>query len=104
MESSSDSGGSVAAPSSASEDEQLLAQDCSHALSLVVGSGRYSYRVRDLSHICHLVVHDHDRFLCGRSVFGKYSVCKSLSATSNRWCHNCHSIALAQLHGQWAAS
>ena len=104
VESSSDSGGSVAAPSSASEDEQLVAQDCSHTLSLVVGSGCYSYRVHDLSHICHLVVHDQDRFLCGRSVFGKYSVCKSLSATSNRLCHNCHNIALAQLDDQWAAS
>ena len=101
-DSESDSSSSQECQSSDSEDDQLVVTDATHSLSLIVESGRYSFMLHDSSAICHVMDKNLDRFLCGRSVFGKYSVCKSLGGDSNRLCHVCNNVALGTIAGQWA--
>ena len=75
----------------------MVVQECSHSLALIVSSGRFCYSSHDMSGICHISFQESDRFLCGRSVFGRYSQHRTLSEQSGRLCHICHNVAVAQL-------
>ena len=98
----SDSEGSVS--SSGSENGQLQVNEATHLLSLIVESGRFALHSHASSGITHVVESGFDRFLCGRSVYGRYQVVQEVSGQDLRLCFICNNGAEAKLNGAWAGA
>ena len=79
-------------------------QSVSHSLALVVGSRDYQFLTNVKSGVVHVSRVNHDRLLCGRTIFSGLKIATTVDFSQVQACLTFQSVADGLIDGRWAST